>query len=255
MDPRSCPAARGSPPTSPCLAAHHRHRAARSPATRWRRRLRRIGSRPAQPTDQDRRVALRLKVGEDDSDGLANDPAAVDGEAVLGAQVQARGLDVDQFIGRAVDGDLLLVPLPAARRAIPYRANAPPTAGGPGDNRRGAGRIGLGIAVAVSIDGGRRLRLVLVRMRDSTDTGMVGDLRFAGGGRGRGAEQFSCPRQARAAGHVPTRATVTRPDSLPDAFVVRALAWLTGGPPEHGYSSSSREHLAGEIPIRSGAGR
>src|SRR6266516_5028591 len=157
MDPRSCPAARESPPTSPRLAAHHRHRAARSPATRWRRRLRRIGSRPAQPTDQDRRIAFRLEVGEDDSDGLANDPTAVDGEAVLGSQVQARGLDVDQLVGRAVDGDLLLVPLPAARRAIADRADAPPTAGGPGDDWRGAWRIGLS-AIAVSIGCGRRLR-------------------------------------------------------------------------------------------------
>src|SRR6266576_3767263 len=191
MDPRSCLAARENPPTSPRPAAHYRHRAARSPATRWRRRLRRTGSRPAQPTDQDRRIAFRLEVGEDDGDGLANDPAAVDCEAVLGAQVQARGLDVDQLVGRAVDGDLLLVPLPAARRAIPNHADAPPTPGRPGDNLCGACRIGLS-TIAVSIGCWRRLRIVLVRVRDSADTRMVRDLGLTGSGRGRGAEEFSC---------------------------------------------------------------
>jgi hypothetical protein len=93
------------------------------------------------------------------------------------------------------------VSLAAARGAISYYPDASPTAGRSRDNRCGARRIGLS-TIAVSIGRGRRLRLVLVRVRDSTDTGMVRDLGLTGGGRGRGAEEFSCPRQARPAGHV-----------------------------------------------------
>src|SRR5919198_3066793 len=82
----------------------------------------------SEPANQDRVVALRLEVGEDDAHGLADDAPAIDHQAVLAAEVESGGLQVEQLLRRAVDGDLLLVPLPAARH--PIRDAARPLAPG-----------------------------------------------------------------------------------------------------------------------------
>src|SRR4051795_7383930 len=67
----------------------------------------------AQPADEHGVLAVHLEVGQQDGDRLADDPAAVGGDAVLPAQGQPGTLQRQQFLGRAVDGDLLLVPGPA----------------------------------------------------------------------------------------------------------------------------------------------
>jgi hypothetical protein len=59
-------------------------------------------------------LTARVKVGEQDGDGLADQPAAVDHEPVP-AQCQARVLEVKQFSGGEVDSDLLIMPFPASR--------------------------------------------------------------------------------------------------------------------------------------------
>jgi hypothetical protein len=64
----------------------------------------------AQPPDEDRVLAVHLEVGQQDGDRLPDDPAAVGGHPVLPAQRQPGGLQGEQLVGGAVDGDLLLVP-------------------------------------------------------------------------------------------------------------------------------------------------
>src|SRR5215211_3071303 len=69
-----------------------------------------------EPLDQGRVGAVALQLGEDLGEGLADDPAPVDRDAVLAAQQQAGVLEVHELLGGAVDGHLLVVPLAAARR-------------------------------------------------------------------------------------------------------------------------------------------
>lgn len=56
-------------------------------------------SDPAQPAEQDAGLALGLEVGEHDSDGLTDDPAAVNRHPEVPAQRQAGLLEVDQLLG------------------------------------------------------------------------------------------------------------------------------------------------------------
>src|SRR3712207_6207882 len=76
-----------------------------------------------QAPDQDGVLAALVEVGEQDRDGLADDPAAVGGHAVLAAQGQPCGLERQQLVGGDVDGDLLVVlgPLRVARRTAARR--------------------------------------------------------------------------------------------------------------------------------------
>ena len=62
-------------------------------------------------------MPARVEVGEQDGDRLADQPPAVDDEAEP-AQRQAGVLQVEQFGGGQVDGDLLVVPFPAGRLAF-----------------------------------------------------------------------------------------------------------------------------------------
>jgi hypothetical protein len=56
----------------------------------------------------------RVEVGEQDGDGLTDQPAAVNDEAEP-AQRQASVFQVEQFSGGEVNGDLLIVLFPAGR--------------------------------------------------------------------------------------------------------------------------------------------
>jgi hypothetical protein len=56
----------------------------------------------------------RVEVGEQDSDGLADQPATVGDEAEP-AQRQAGMFQIEQFSGGKVNGDLLIVLFPAGR--------------------------------------------------------------------------------------------------------------------------------------------
>jgi hypothetical protein len=59
-------------------------------------------------------LPARVEVGEQDGDGLADQPAAVGGEAEP-AQRQAGMFQIEQFGGGKVNSDLLIVPFPAGR--------------------------------------------------------------------------------------------------------------------------------------------
>jgi hypothetical protein len=59
-------------------------------------------------------LPARIKIGEQDGDGLADQPAPVDHEPVP-AQRETRLLYVEKFGGRYIDGDLLIVLFPAGR--------------------------------------------------------------------------------------------------------------------------------------------
>ena len=61
---------------------------------------RRRRSSLAQPAHQGAVLAVGLEVGEHEGDGLADQPAAVDGQAVLAAQRQPGVLDVEQLLRR-----------------------------------------------------------------------------------------------------------------------------------------------------------
>ncbi|MFY9648509.1 hypothetical protein [Trebonia sp.] len=56
----------------------------------------------------------RVEVGEQDGDGLADQPTAVGDEAEP-AQRQAGMFQIEQFSGGKVNGDLLIVLFPAGR--------------------------------------------------------------------------------------------------------------------------------------------
>ena len=60
----------------------------------------------------------RVEVGEQDGDGLADQPAAVDDEAEP-AQRQAGVFQIEQFGGGKVNGDLLIMLFPASRLPWP----------------------------------------------------------------------------------------------------------------------------------------
>jgi hypothetical protein len=57
-------------------------------------------------------LPARIKVGEQDGDGLTDQPAPVDHEPVP-AQRETRLLYIEKFGGGYIDGDLLVVPFPA----------------------------------------------------------------------------------------------------------------------------------------------
>jgi hypothetical protein len=52
------------------------------------------------------------EVGQHHRDGLAHEPAAVDDQVVVGAQVEPRVFHREQFVARHVDRDLRVVPGP-----------------------------------------------------------------------------------------------------------------------------------------------
>jgi hypothetical protein len=62
-------------------------------------------------------LAAGVEVGQQDGDGLADEPAPVDDHPEP-AQRQARVLQVKELGGREVDGDLVVVLFPARRRAF-----------------------------------------------------------------------------------------------------------------------------------------
>jgi hypothetical protein len=81
-------------------------------------------------------VTLRIQVGQQDREGLADDPATVDGDAE-GAERETGAFQVEQLAAGQVDGDLLGVALPAAGLTLGLDRGAP--AGGPeqlGDSRQ-----------------------------------------------------------------------------------------------------------------------
>src|SRR5207248_1093478 len=118
-------------------------------------------SAPPQPPYQDAGVPAGLQVGEDDGDGLADDAAAVDGEAVFAAQDQAGVFEVHELLGGDIDGDLLVVPFAAAGAAVGAAAGtaAAGRGGGLGDHRRALG--GLVRPPAAGLGRGGRLHRVL----------------------------------------------------------------------------------------------
>ena len=58
--------------------------------------------------------AVLVEVGQHQGHRLADQPATVDGQAVVAAQHQPGLLEVEQLVGGDVDGHLLVVPHPAA---------------------------------------------------------------------------------------------------------------------------------------------
>ena len=68
-------------------------------------------------TGQQAVLAPRIQVGEQDGDGLPDDPAPVGGGTVT-QQGEPGTFQVKQFLGGQVDGDLLGVLLPAAGTAL-----------------------------------------------------------------------------------------------------------------------------------------
>src|SRR5207253_1818077 len=114
--------------------------------------------------------------------GLTHDPAAVHREAVLAAQREPGLLELEQLVRRAVDGDLLLVALTAARAALADAAasgrGAYPRGGWGRRNRNGARR---GARLLRFSSRGSRGGLVQIRARRP--------------------EQFGGARKAHAAGH------------------------------------------------------
>ena len=116
---------------------------------RWIRPVRARTGSSTDPTATTRAAGVRgcsrrprLQVGQDHGDRLADDPAAVDGQAVLAAQHQPRVLQVHQLLGRDVDGDLLVVPLAAAGPAVRRRrARLPARLPDPGRGGRRSRRV------------------------------------------------------------------------------------------------------------------
>src|SRR5690606_1304966 len=123
--PLSSPA---SPPVPSSVIPLGWHRRAGGRAGRARCAARR-GS-VAQPADQHAGVAVLLEVGEQHADRLPDDAAPVGAEAVLGAERQPGLLQGEQLRGGDVDGDLLVVPLPAARLGRPAAERLRPLRGG-----------------------------------------------------------------------------------------------------------------------------
>jgi hypothetical protein len=68
----------------------------------------------AHATGREAVFPARVEVGEQDSDGLADQPAAVDNEPEP-AQRQAGVFQIKQFGGGKVNGDLLIMLFPAGR--------------------------------------------------------------------------------------------------------------------------------------------
>ena len=55
------------------------------------------------------KVTTLIEVRDDDGQRLTHDPTAVDCQSVLRTQGELRVLEIDEFLGRHVHGDLLLV--------------------------------------------------------------------------------------------------------------------------------------------------
>lgn len=82
---------------------------------------RRLPLPPAKPAYENARVPAGLQIGQDDGDRLAHDAPAVDRETVLAPEQETRVLQVDQFLGGHVHGDLLVVPFPPGGPALGLR--------------------------------------------------------------------------------------------------------------------------------------
>jgi hypothetical protein len=61
-------------------------------------------------------LAARVKIGEQDGDGLTDDPAPV-GRGTVAQQREPGSFQVKEFLGGQIDGDLLGVLFPAAGQA------------------------------------------------------------------------------------------------------------------------------------------
>lgn len=70
---------------------------------------------PAETLDEDRRRTVRVEIGEDVGQGLADDPTAVGRDPVFPHR-QACPLESEQLVTGAVERHLLLVTLPPAPR-------------------------------------------------------------------------------------------------------------------------------------------
>jgi hypothetical protein len=77
-----------------------------------------------QPPGDEAPVALGVQVGQQDGECLADDAAAVDGDAER-AEGETGALQFEQLTARQVDGDLLGVALPAAGLALGFERGAP----------------------------------------------------------------------------------------------------------------------------------
>jgi hypothetical protein len=63
------------------------------------------------------RLAAGVEVGQYHGDGLTDEPTAVRGDAVA-AQGEPGVLQIEQLVGGQVNGDLMRMLLPAARRTV-----------------------------------------------------------------------------------------------------------------------------------------
>jgi hypothetical protein len=69
-------------------------------------------------------VAVGVQVGQQDGEGLTDDPAAVHGDPE-GAEGEPGAFQVEQLAAGQVDGDLLGVALPAAGLALGFDRGTP----------------------------------------------------------------------------------------------------------------------------------
>jgi hypothetical protein len=70
-------------------------------------------------------VTLGIQVGQQDGEGLADDPAAVHGDAES-PERETGALQVEELAAGQVHGDLLSVALPAAGLTVGFDRGAPP---------------------------------------------------------------------------------------------------------------------------------
>jgi hypothetical protein len=78
----------------------------------------------AEPPGHEAPVAVGVQVGQQDGECLADDPAAVHGNAES-AEGETGAFQVEQLAAGQVDGDLLGVALPAAGLALGFDRGAP----------------------------------------------------------------------------------------------------------------------------------
>jgi hypothetical protein len=78
----------------------------------------------AEPPGHEAPVAPGVQVGQQDREGLADDPAAIHGDAE-GAEGETGTFQVEQLAAGEVDGDLLGVALPATGLALGFDRRAP----------------------------------------------------------------------------------------------------------------------------------
>ena len=208
--------------------------------------------RLAEPADEDRALALGVQIGEHHGDRLAHDPAAVDDHPVVAAQRQPRPLQLEQLLGRAVDGDLLVVLLPAARPAVRSPAERLP-AGLPDPGRRSRG--GSDSAKSSSVDG----RSPRTGSADSARSGAPvsnSSAGEAGCGRGRGRGLLlAAARRAGPAGRrpAPVRGVAPRARAFPVRRRDRPWSGTARRRRADSDADSSGEHLLGQGAVLLGA--